>query len=842
MATLFDHASFTGRPMRPHQLRGLELLKQSLRQGNKRVVVQMPTGAGKCLGRGTPILMADGTIKPVEMVSVGDRLASPTGGSRTVLSLARGWEDMFRVVPVKGDPYEVNASHLLSLQRCFGGDTITLADGTRIPPDQSHVIVRADVFFASSKTARHILKGWRAPVFAFEGESLALPIPPYIVGIWLGDGSVGRPVISKPQGPVVDAWRTYAESIGLRCAFYNADSCPSWAIVQNHKGNQGANPFKTALSELCILNKKHIPKQYLTAPWSDRLELLAGLLDTDGHVSKGGYDFISKDKEISDAVCFLARSVGLAAYLRECTKGIKSTGFTGQYHRVSISGDCSIIPCRQKIAHCRQQIKRVTVTGLELHPLGMGEYFGFELDGDRLFMLGDFTVTHNTRFAAEIVKGALSKGNKVAFTVPFISLIDQTIESFALEGIDEVGVRQASHERTHYGMPVQICSVQTLAARGCPEASVVISDECHLRSKVITDWMKREPKTTFIGLSATPWARGMAEDWQDLVIPVRMQELIDQKYLSPFRVFAPTHPDLTGIRTLAGDYHEGDLSEVMGDDRLVADIVQTWLKLGNWEPTLVFAVDRAHAAKIQAEFQACGVPMGYCDAFVDRVERRVLFDRMERRDIAGIVNVGTLTTGVDADVRCIVIARPTKSDMLHCQIIGRALRTAPGKTIATIIDHSDNHARLGFVTDIHHTKLLAGKEKNPTAKEKGEALPKECPICSAMKPPKVSECPECGFKPTRQSDIETESGELVEITKGAKKKPTMPEKQEFWSMAMYVDEQRNKGGKLAKALYRGRYDVWPKGLDDTPKPPDAAFLSYETSRRIAYAKAKGKAK
>ena len=446
-----------------------------------------------------------------------------------------------------------------------------------------------------------------------------------------------------------------------------------------------------------------------------------------------------------------------------------------------------------------------------------------------------------TRLAAEIVNGALSKGRTVAFTVPAISLIDQTVESFANEGIDHVGVMQASHELTDMSARVQVCSVQTLAQRGCPDVDVIIVDECHQRFKVISEWMGKRPQNTFIGLSATPWARGMAEDWQDLIVPVRMQELIDAGFLSPFRVYAPSHPDLSGVKTVAGDYHEGQLAEAMGDSVLIADIVQTWLKLANWEPTLVFAVDRAHAAKLQAQFLAAGVPMGYCDAYTDRIERKVLFDKLARREIAGICNVGTLTTGVDADVRCIVLARPTKSEMLHVQIIGRGLRTAPGKQSCLILDHADNHARLGFVTDIHHPALLSGKDKPPrTRKEQGEAMPKECPSCNTLKAPKVRTCPVCGFEPSKQSEIETEEGELQEITRGkTKAKPTMADKQAFWSMARFVDLERGKGGRLAKALYRGKFGVWPVGLDPRPVQPTPDFMSYERSRRIAFAKSMG---
>lgn len=447
-----------------------------------------------------------------------------------------------------------------------------------------------------------------------------------------------------------------------------------------------------------------------------------------------------------------------------------------------------------------------------------------------------------TRTAAEIVNGALGKGNRVCFTVPAISLIDQTVEAFESEGIFDLGVIQASHPRTHYGMPVQVASVQTLARRSCPEVEVVVVDECHLRFDAISDWMKREPNKFFIGLSATPWARGMADDWQELIAPVRMQELIDAGYLSPFRVFAPSHPDLSGVKTVAGDYHEGDLAEVMSDNRLVADVVETWIKRAENRPTLVFAVNRAHARHLQERFAAAGIQMGYCDAHVDRIERAVLFDRMARGELSGIVNVGTLTTGVDADVRCIVMARPTKSEMLFVQCIGRGLRTAPGKADCLILDHADNHARLGFVTDIHHARLLSGKDKREqTRKEKGEPMPKECPSCGVLKAPKVRECPSCGFAPSRQSEVEVEDGELIEVRQASKKRAPMAEKQAFYSGLLELARLRGRSQGWAAHTYRKRFEAWPHhSLRKIPMPPSPEVIGWVRHLDIAFAKSRGK--
>ncbi len=464
--------------------------------------------------------------------------------------------------------------------------------------------------------------------------------------------------------------------------------------------------------------------------------------------------------------------------------------------------------------------------------------------GNRRVVLQLPTGAGKTRTAAELITGALAKGKRIAFTVPAISLIDQTVEAFEAEGIDAIGVMQANHIRTNRAMPVQICSVQTLGRRQRPDVDLVIVDECHNQYTQVTDWMEQDERRVFVGLSATPWARGMGDRWSDLIVPVSMQELIDDQFLSPFKVFAPSTPDLSGVKVAkTGDYETAPLSEVMSNRTLIADVVASWKQFADGLPTLVFAVDRAHARTLQQQFADAGVRMGYCDADVDICERQFLFAQMARGDIAGIVNIGTLTTGVDADVRCVVLARPTKSEMLFVQMIGRALRTAPGKDHAVILDHADNHHRLGFVTDISHGRLLGGKEKAHLSRaEKGEAMPKTCPSCKVMKPAKAHACPSCGFKPERQygpSDIEVQEGNLVEF-KAKAEKHSRDEKQKFWSMAQHVDQARNKGGKLAAGLYKGKFGVWPRGLNDAPIAPDGAFLSYERSRRIAYAKGKGR--
>jgi DNA repair protein RadD len=468
------------------------------------------------------------------------------------------------------------------------------------------------------------------------------------------------------------------------------------------------------------------------------------------------------------------------------------------------------------------------------------------LAGHRRPMMQAPTGFGKTVIAAAIVEGALRKGNPALFVVPFLSLVDQTVEKFAEQGIHSVGVMQGFHPQTDGDQPVQVASVQTLMRRPLPKAGIVLIDEAHRWFDFYGTWMAMPEweKIPFVGLSASPWAKGLGKHYDDLLIPTTTKELITKGFLSPFKVFAPSHPDLSKVRTVAGDFHEGELSTAMSEPVLVADTVSTWLRLGEDRPTLCFAVDRAHARKLTGEFEAAGVPTGYVDMDTPPEERRLIGERLANGQIKVVVNIYTLTTGIDWDVRCIILARPTKSEILFTQIIGRGLRTADGKADCLILDHSDTTLRLGFVDDIHHTTLDMGKHQQSTnqRKEKATQLPKECSACSFLKPAGVHKCPSCGFMPERQSLIEDKAGELVQL-KGRKKEKgdaTPHSRQQVWSMLLWLQKERDYSPKFAKAKFFDRYGDWPRNLEEVPMAPDALFLNWLKSRQIAYFKRKEK--
>lgn len=462
------------------------------------------------------------------------------------------------------------------------------------------------------------------------------------------------------------------------------------------------------------------------------------------------------------------------------------------------------------------------------------------IKGNKRIMIQAPTGFGKTVLASAIVEGAFNKGNRIIFVVPAISLINQTAEKFHYEGITEIGILQADHPLTDYSKPIQIASVQTLGRRRIPEADIVVIDEAHIWYQTYKKWMGDWDAVPFIGLSATPWTRGLGKFYDDLIIASTTEIEIEKGHLCDFEAFAPSHPDLTGVKTVAGDYHEGQLSEAMQKGTLVADIVTTWLEKAENMPTLVFAVDRAHAKKLVHQFTEKGISTGYIDAYTTTEERDEIKKQFHDGDIKVVCNVGCLIMGIDWDVRCIVLARPTKSEMRFVQMVGRGLRTAEGKEHCLILDHSDTHLRLGMVTDINHKTLDSGKpKKKQDSKPKEKPLPKDCAKCGYLKPAKTHECPNCGFKPEKQPTVEVVDGELTKLQRKRNREVSNEEKEYFFGELKWY--ARSKGYSLgwASHKYKERFGVWPNSYKDAVEiEPTQGTKNWIRSRQIAWANSK----
>lgn len=216
----------------------------------------------------------------------------------------------------------------------------------------------------------------------------------------------------------------------------------TWVFTTGNIGGK-RNPVISILRRLGLWNRcagsKFIPHDYKVSSRKDRLELLAGLIDTDGHLHTGCFDFISKSVVLANDLAFVARSLGFAASIRECLKSAHAS-HVGTYHRVSISGDISHIPCRIKRKQCglRIQKKSVLRTGFKINKLGIEPFYGFTLDGDGRYLLGDFTVTHNS-------------GKSYCATKLCEEMLDNAAQVVAL---DPVGVWYGLRVGGHYSIAI----------------------------------------------------------------------------------------------------------------------------------------------------------------------------------------------------------------------------------------------------------------------------------------------------------------------------------------------------------------------------------------------------
>jgi hypothetical protein len=338
--------------------------------------------SGKCLGKGTRVMMYDGSYKKVEDIKIGEFIMGDDSTPRKILSLARGKERMYRVTESHGFSYKVNESHILSLVGSSGKDK-----GIKIDMSVKEFITKSQKF-----QKRH--KGYKVGV---EFKNKIVDIDPYYLGLWLGDGRNTNTNICKPDKEIEYYCRNYASKLGMTVSIYKyQDRCPEIAIV-NKKGE--SNKLKLMFNKLGLMPKKFIPEDYKINSREVRLQILAGLLDTDGYLSKSNeFDFINKNQKLARDTAFIAKSLGLTCSINKCVKGIKSTGFTGTYWRVRIGGNIEIIPTKisRKQAKSRIHTRNSNLETLTIKKLNVDNYYGFEIDGNKRFIIDDFTVTHNT--------------------------------------------------------------------------------------------------------------------------------------------------------------------------------------------------------------------------------------------------------------------------------------------------------------------------------------------------------------------------------------------------------------------------------------------------------------
>lgn len=371
---------------------------------------------GKCLGKGTKIMMYDGTFKNVEDIEVGEQLMGSDSTPRNVLSLARGQEQMYWIRQHNAIDYRVNESHILSLKKIvqpqyssYTKDKKRVIDHGNILHDRKENIVNISVKDLITKESKNSVyktyKGYRAGSIDFShiDKEDFLKIPPYLLGLWLGDGTSTKPEITNIDAEIINYLYQYAEDNNQKITVYSEDNkTPRYNIVTD-RGQD--NPFLQYLQHYKLINNKHIPFDYMFSNIENRLELLAGLLDSDGNIDNNTrFEITQKSDILAENIVTLARSCGLHVIVTKKKSSIKKLNFEGIYNRVQISGDILRIPVKVERKKPKERdCKRNTIySAIKIEKDIVDNYYGFEIDGDKLFLLEDLTVTHNTSLALAI--------------------------------------------------------------------------------------------------------------------------------------------------------------------------------------------------------------------------------------------------------------------------------------------------------------------------------------------------------------------------------------------------------------------------------------------------------
>lgn len=377
-----------------------------------------------------------------------------------------------------------------------------------------------------------------------------------------------------------------------------------------------------------------------------------------------------------------------------------------------------------------------------------------------------------TMLTASMIKSSLAKGKSALFIVHRRELVEQSANAFESLGIP-FGIIAAG-EPENYDRKVQIASIQTLSRRLSKlryEPDLIVFDECH--HTAANNWaelFKHFSASFKIGLTATPCrldGKGLAAFYQNIVQGPSMSQLISQGFLCDYKLFAPSQIDTSGVRTSMGDYIRSELAAVVDTPKITGDVINEYKRHASGKRAAVFCINVEHSKHVAEQFQLAGIPAEHIDGSSDREYRSAAIQRFRSGETLVLTNVEIFSEGFDLPaIECAILLRPTKSLSLYLQQVGRALRPAPGKPHAIIIDHVRNVMMHGLPDDDREWSLDGVKSKI----KKNELSVKICPACFAALRITAKSCDQCGHTiPTKANGIDLQSlgtnDELKEVDK-----------------------------------------------------------------------------
>jgi DNA repair protein RadD len=359
---------------------------------------------------------------------------------------------------------------------------------------------------------------------------------------------------------------------------------------------------------------------------------------------------------------------------------------------------------------------------------------------------------------AFITAHAAAKGNRVTVLGHRQEIADQIDIALSAQGVP--------HGRIQPGYAptddlVQVGMVQTVARRleALQEPALLVIDECHHAvagtwTKITAAW----PNAKVLGTSATPERLdgvGLRDAFDQLVVGPDVRELIDAGYLAPFRYLAPTTQiDLSGVRSLGGDFNAADLEDALDQDGITGDVVAHYQQHLAGRTAIAFCVTVAHAEHVAQRFRDAGIQAASIDGTMSSDQRRNLVGKLRTGDIRVLTSCEIISEGFDAPaVGGAILLRPTQSFALYRQQVGRCLRPKADGSAAIICDHVGNVFRHGL-PDAPHAWSLDSKKRARTERHKAAVGCRICPTCTEVFPAgagrdmcALPDDPECLFRP-----------------------------------------------------------------------------------------------
>lgn len=474
---------------------------------------------------------------------------------------------------------------------------------------------------------------------------------------------------------------------------------------------------------------------------------------------------------------------------------------------------------------------------------------GFAM-GHRAQMLYAPCGAGKTEIAVSMMDGSAKKNRRSAMLVDLKLLCAQTSARLAKYAIDH-GIIQPESPRYRPELPIQVCMIQTLEARGgFPAVDLLVVDEAHTLRASVIEFVRNNPTVKVVGLSGSPFTKGLANTYTNVVSACTVNQLIDQGLLISPRIFIAKQIDMTGAKKVAGEWSDKEATE--RGIKITGDVVAEWIAktnevFGGPKKTIVFCSGVAHGADLVQKFAEAGfnfISVSYKDD--DEYKRQVLEDFAKPdTEIHGLIATDLLTKGFDVTDVCVgVSARPfSKSFSAHVQQLGRIMRPHDSKETAIWLDHSGNFLRFRDQWDSlcadGVTHLDDGAEKikpEPTDNEKEQS---KCPRCGCLWNSATDVCAHCGFVRARKNDVVSVAGEMTELSLVPKKEKYSAEfKESFYAQLLGYAQEMGKNPGMAYHKYAEKFGVHPSMSKPAPVSPSAEVRSWMRSRNIAYAKRK----